>query len=287
MFPQEVLEHIVFFAATDNLLGPPSGIVPFLTLCRAMNNSLSFTNNPHLYARIFEQKYDLAAVSRRMGSGSLPATALAEELRRRSIVLRRFRNQKECQLSNGRTEYLDTMLWTAYLMVLESDGRNERQLREYARISQWLKDYWFHLSGASGAVRTVTNADEWLENTERMSLAIWLFWYMFRPGTYFQYHIPQTFYLWRRPEEYLQDRSLFKDATGILKIMALGAHRVRFSTSVWNYFIDDTSSIRHVIPTGWTIFPDTTDIVLRLSDISLLTCCSLLLLPPHPPSWPI
>lgn len=182
MFPQEVLEHIVFFAATDNFLGPPSGILPFLSLNRAMHDSLSLETNPHLYARIFSHKYDITSAIRRMGADLLPATALAEELRQRSIILRRFRDLKDSKV--GRTELLDNMLWTAYLMVLESDGKNERQLREYARINEWLKEYWFHPAGASGALHTVTNADQWPDNTARMSLAIWLFWFLLKPGEY-------------------------------------------------------------------------------------------------------
>lgn len=182
MFPQEVLEHIVFFAATDCFLGPPAGILPFLLLNRDMHEALSFDNNPHLYARIFTAKYDLAAAIRRMGSALLPATALAEELRRRSVLLRRFRNLKGCRVDE--TDMVDEMLWTAYLMVLESDGRNERQLREYARLNEWLKEYWFRPTGGSAALRIVTTTDHWPDNTERMSLALWLFWYLLRPGEY-------------------------------------------------------------------------------------------------------
>ncbi len=196
MIPQEVLEHIVFFAATDDFLGPPSGILPFLAVNRTMHDALSFNTNPHLYARIFAHKYDLAPAIRRMGADLFPATALAEELRRRSIVLKRIRHRLDSKRGTGERqirrcsdnsqgageEHIDTLLWTAYLMMLESDGRNERQLREYARVNEWLKEYWFHESGASGALDIVKNADEWPENTERMSLATWLFWYMLEPG---------------------------------------------------------------------------------------------------------
>ena len=93
MVPQEVLEHIALFAATDGILGPPAGIVPLLALNRATHDALSFTNNPHLYARIFAEKYDTDAAARRLGLAALPATALAEELQRRSLVLKRIRKR--------------------------------------------------------------------------------------------------------------------------------------------------------------------------------------------------
>ncbi|KAH9023383.1 hypothetical protein EDB85DRAFT_325698 [Lactarius pseudohatsudake] len=38
---------------------------------------------------------------------------------------------------------LHKMLWTAYLMILENDGVNERQLREYALVDGWLRAFWF------------------------------------------------------------------------------------------------------------------------------------------------
>ncbi|KAJ3526861.1 hypothetical protein NM688_g8207 [Phlebia brevispora] len=230
MFPQEVLEHIVFFAATDNFLGPPAGLLPFLTLNHALHEMLSFETNPHLYARIFSYKYDLASAVRRMGADNLPATALAEELRRRSIILRQFRNLVECKA--GRTQFLDTMLWTAYLMVLESDGKNELQLREYAQINTWLKAYWFHPSGTSGALRIVSDADQWPDNTQQMSLALWLLWFMLNPGTSLDFE-PCLHRLTRLlvSEEYAQDKDLFRNATGVLKVIALGAHRVSQSPS--------------------------------------------------------
>ncbi|KAH9163407.1 hypothetical protein EDB89DRAFT_1912692 [Lactarius sanguifluus] len=38
---------------------------------------------------------------------------------------------------------LHEMLWTGYLMILENDGLNERQLRECARLDGWLRAFWF------------------------------------------------------------------------------------------------------------------------------------------------
>lgn len=178
--PQEVLEHIAFFSATNDFLGPPRGILPLLVLNRTMYNALSVATNPHLYARIFTHKFDVSSAFRRMGKDALPATALAEELRKRSIALKRIRyrlDSKGAACQNTLTE----LLWTSYLMVLESDSKNERQLREYAQMNGWLKEYWFDPAGASGAVHTVKNIDRWPENTERICLALWLFWFLLKP----------------------------------------------------------------------------------------------------------
>lgn len=179
--PQEVLEHIAFFAATDKFLGPPSGIFPLLLLNRTFHHALSVSTNPHLYAQIFADKYDVASAVRRMGVDAISALAMAEELRRRSIALKRFRYRLDSKATTSPSK-LNEMLWLAYLMVLESDGKNEQQLRQYAQIGRWLKEYWFDPLGASGAMHTIKVVDSWPENSERMSLALWLFWLLLKPG---------------------------------------------------------------------------------------------------------
>lgn len=181
MVPQEVLEHIAFFAATDGFLGPPAGIVPLLTLNRAMHDALSCKTNPHLYARIFSEKYDEQAAVRRLGVERLPATALAEELRTRSSVLSRIRARLDSR-APACDKQLGSVLWTAYLMALESDGKNERQLLEYAHINDWLKEYLFDPDGASDIMNTINVCNKWAANSEHLSLSLWLFWYMLQPG---------------------------------------------------------------------------------------------------------
>ena len=65
------------------------------------------------------------------------------------MVLRRIRAKTDTlapiwELSPGHSRHLSDLLWTVYLMMLENEGRNERQLREYARFDVWLKDFLFH-----------------------------------------------------------------------------------------------------------------------------------------------
>ncbi len=185
--PHEVLEHVAFFAATDNLIGPPNGLVPLLTLSRNIHSALSLQSNPLLYARIFAFKFDLAPAIRRLGADTIPASALGEELQRRCILLKRMRARLDSKL-NPRPHHqkasdaiLTSILWMSYLMMLENDGRNEKQLREYAKVDQWLKEFWFDPYGSSLAMGSV-RADAWPDNHERTSLAMWLFWLLLRPG---------------------------------------------------------------------------------------------------------
>ena len=187
MIPPEILEHIAFFAATDdNFLGPPSDLLPFLTLNKRIHSALSFQYNPHLYARIFTFKFDVKSAIKRLGVDHIHARALAEELKRRCIHLKQLRSRSDCRDApsiscHDKEDILDGILWTAYLMMLESDGKNERQLREYAHVDEWLKEFWFHPEGASRAMYSI-KGDEWPVNHERMSLAMWLLWFTLKPG---------------------------------------------------------------------------------------------------------
>ncbi|KAI0339133.1 hypothetical protein BDW22DRAFT_1362095 [Trametopsis cervina] len=216
--PQEVLEHIAYYAATDTFLGPPSGIIPLVSLNRAMHNALSVTTNPHLYARIFVYKYDVAPAIRRMGVDTISASAMVEELQRRSVVLKRFRHRLDSK-GEAPGPMLTEMLWAAYLMILESDGKNEEQLREYALMNHWLREFWFDPAGASRARTIIHEQRGWPESSEIMSLSLWLLWFLLRP------------------EEYPQDDPLFREATGILKVIALGAHRYPVCVPEWQEWV--------------------------------------------------
>lgn len=190
MIPQEILEHIAFYtAANDGFLGPPHDLVSLLTLNQRIHSALSFETNPHLYARIFTFKFDVKPAIRRLGVDHIHARALAEELRRRCTYLKRLRARTDSRdnpslSKHDKENQLNGVLWTAYLMMLESDGNNERQLREYARIDEWLREFWFHSEGASQAMWSV-KGEEWPANHERMALAMWLLWFTLKPGMVF------------------------------------------------------------------------------------------------------
>ncbi|KAI0076883.1 hypothetical protein K474DRAFT_1597216 [Panus rudis PR-1116 ss-1] len=221
--PQEVLEHIAYFAAADSTLGPPGGIVPLLLLNRSTYNALTFHSNSVLYARIFAHKFDVGAAVRRLGAERIHTGALAEELKRRCIHLKRIRRRLDCKLPetisrHEHEEQLSAVLWTSYFMMLENEGKNEAQLREYGMIDVWLKEFWFHPSGASQAIWSV-NGEEWPVNNERMSLAMWLFWLLLRP------------------DDYMGDETAFRAATSILKLIALGAHQYPLCYPPWYDFI--------------------------------------------------
>lgn len=186
--PQEVLEHIAFFAATDHLLGPPDGIIPLLCVDRRTHAALSMSSNPYLWSRIFSYKFDTSCPTWRLAEmGRAPGPSeLCEELKLRCTLLKRIRRRTDClatsySLSPTHKDSLRSILWMAYLMMLENDGKNDKQLMEYAGFDGWLKDFLFHPSGASLAAWSV-KVDLWPPNDERTALALWLFWYTLKPG---------------------------------------------------------------------------------------------------------
>jgi hypothetical protein len=215
--PQEVLENIAFYAVESNPLGPPRELAPLLFVNRRLNAALSSASNPHLHSRIFACKFDTAALVRRLGPGAATARKLAAELRRRCVQLARLRARIGCTVgeltemtttttSSGSNDNskkkkkkknsddgggdemteegmraLHEMLWTAYVMMLENDGKNERQLREYAHLDDWLRAFWFAEDGASFA-RLELVGNSWPPYNDLADVTMWLFWFLLKPG---------------------------------------------------------------------------------------------------------
>ncbi|GLB44532.1 hypothetical protein LshimejAT787_1701590 [Lyophyllum shimeji] len=113
---------------------------------------------------------------------------------------------------------LHDLLFHAYFMMLENEGKNEQQLRDYAGIDLWLRDFWFHEQGASRAVQTL-HAEEWLPDTETRSLAMWLFWFLMRSG------------------DYSKDNQESWHALDTLKVLALAAHKYKLTDPAWDHFV--------------------------------------------------
>lgn len=95
----------------------PSPLVPLLHTSRAIHAALTFGANPSLYARIFEDKYDVAAARRRLPSDQVHDGALARELKQRCVAVRHLK-QAVAQGDVARFEEQD--VYTVYLMLIEN-----------------------------------------------------------------------------------------------------------------------------------------------------------------------
>lgn len=185
--PQEVLEHIAFFTATQSFLGPPSSLIPLLNTNRRINTQLSIVTNKCLYARIFVFKFDVGAPIARFGSVRLSATALSHELQRRFELFHRIRGRSDAKslhnLNSTDSDGLSNLLLHAYLIMLENEGKNERQLRDYAKMGDWLREFWFDERGASKSIVHIRSG-KWPPNSRTTALAMWLLWFLLMPSSF-------------------------------------------------------------------------------------------------------
>jgi hypothetical protein len=187
--PQEIIEHIAYFVATDSFLGPPSSLLPLLLVNRRINSWTSIVTNHHLYARIFTYKFDTAAPLARLGQDTLVPQAFAEELKRRCIVLKRLRSRidsttraRHANEDNLKLSIHD-VLFTSYILMLENDGKNEIQLEEYGEMKAWIREFWFDARGASQAVYSIRTGG-WPPNRPETALGMWLFWFLLDTGQF-------------------------------------------------------------------------------------------------------
>ncbi|KAJ7133407.1 hypothetical protein C8R44DRAFT_899892 [Mycena epipterygia] len=157
--PPEILEHIAYELTCLTPLGPPSALVPLLLTCRTVNGQLSA--NAALYSRIFRFKFDSGAVKRR--SFHPTPNHYFDQL-----VLYCTQLQKLRELV--RADDCDEVLFGAYLMMLENDGRNAAQL-EHAGLDYYLENFVCTRMWDSRQL-----ADGWPSDNVASACALWLMW---------------------------------------------------------------------------------------------------------------
>lgn len=181
--PLELLEQIALFATCDTFLGPPTDLVSLLCTSRHIYSRISPHANHYLYARIFAFKFDLRSAIERLGSDETINATLTRELSRRFLFLKQIRSGLKSKRSTASdsAQALRDLLFQGYLLMLENDGKNESQLRDYANIDGWLKQFWFGEHGGSCAQMSIDH-NLWPSENENSALAMWLFWFILRPG---------------------------------------------------------------------------------------------------------
>ncbi|CEH19380.1 hypothetical protein CBOM_06708 [Ceraceosorus bombacis] len=124
---------------------PPSHLLAFLLTCRQIYTLLHPPAAPHLYARIFRNRFDVAAIERRFGPKAIAARNLCAELQKRCRMLKRIR---AAVLANQlkpldvaplfAEEEMTENLWLAYMMLVENDGLNMVRLK-WALLDGYLR----------------------------------------------------------------------------------------------------------------------------------------------------
>ncbi|KIY44863.1 hypothetical protein FISHEDRAFT_50592, partial [Fistulina hepatica ATCC 64428] len=231
--PPEVLENIAFFCATSRFQGPPSGLLPLLSLNHRTNGFLA-CDRP-LYARIFAYKFDVNAIAVRLGQGLSTAEFLTSELQRRFIVLKRIRRRRDSVLDEGKLEdpSLSRDLFSVYVMILENQGRNMAQLCDYAELNVWLREFWFHPSGTSRFHPTVKR-EAWPVLTPSVSIALWLLLFALDFGKSIR-NVGSSNDL-RKPDKFDIQIEIYR-CLSILKLYSLAAHKYPLSWASWTDFV--------------------------------------------------
>ena len=212
LLPLEVLEDIAFLIATEDTPIPRlSNLIPLLLLDRKTSKFLSFDSNRPLYARIYATKFDTKTTTRRLGKERLTAHGLAEELKKRCVHLRAIRTL------SFELELIEPAIWTAFVMMLENDGKNEKLLLEYAQIAYWLKHYWVTISNA-------LRGEGWPSNTRFHSICMWLLCNFYPKGErrILNNHLPRECSNVRYPGGYGQDTLMV--LVNAMKLFSVGAH---------------------------------------------------------------
>lgn len=169
----EILSRIGSYAARNSSVGPPVDLLALASTSRRLYDVLSFDTNKHLWGKVFEFIFDFSAIERRLGERWTTSRCLAEEGHKRYAAINRIR---KCVVT-GPHHIHD--LWTAYLMMLESDGKNESLLIDWADIRRYL--YHVILYKAQAPKESPLN---WFSDTEGASLTLWLMWMTASPGAY-------------------------------------------------------------------------------------------------------
>jgi hypothetical protein len=186
--PLEIIDSIAFELSALTPLGPPSNLIPLLLTCHHLFSSLSSTTNPALYARIFKYKFDISAVQRRAFKPS--HAQCVEQMMHYCIAMKVLRRgdvyaspheviAADTDVVFGDDNDASDALFTAFMMMLEDDGRNYRQLLDWAHADYFAEQY-VRKRLYEGRERN----DGWpLESTEN-ACAMWLMWMFTTEGSF-------------------------------------------------------------------------------------------------------
>jgi hypothetical protein len=168
---QDAMEDCIIFSLDDEPSpSPPRSLLPLMLTCRRFYSLLHPSNNPRLYRRIFDRKFDTAALARRFPSSSVDLAAhFYPELSRR------FQAMRCIKTGDVHHPRLQDALLVAYLMVLEHDVLNYRHLLD-AGLPALLDKYV--------AERLHRGHNLWPIEDTCNALAVALFWQMTSQGAW-------------------------------------------------------------------------------------------------------
>lgn len=158
--PLEILEEIALQLVESQPLGPPSDIIDLSTTCSRIHDHLS---NPSFLARIFKFKFDTTAIRRR-SVVSINSSGYADQLKKYCHVLKVIRSNDFDSLD------IEEALFSAFIMMLENDGKNQCQL-DWAGLDAYLLRYL-----REKLYEDAEASNGWPAENPSNALALWLMW---------------------------------------------------------------------------------------------------------------
>jgi hypothetical protein len=120
--PDELISYIGLTAGLLDRSGPVTSLARLASVDQRCHGVLSPEANPSLYAALFVDRYDVAAIARRYGPSAVSAPALTTEFIKRVEALTRLRRQVrrgQLHTHEGGHDQLAADLWLLYLILLE------------------------------------------------------------------------------------------------------------------------------------------------------------------------
>ena len=181
--PSEILTEIAFELSILQPLGPPFILLPLLLTCLRTYDVL---DNAAFWSRIFRYKFDSGSIQRRALIPK-PEQYVDQLVRycRALQVLRvadRYAGFSYHNLEDLPDVGLEEALQTALLMMYEDDGKNSRQLLEWANLAPLLMRT---IQSRSYEGSQVNNG--WALETRFNACLLWLMWMVSSEGLFVPY----------------------------------------------------------------------------------------------------
>ena len=183
--PSEILTEIAFILSTLQPLGPPFVLLPLLHTCWTTYDVLSPSDNVTLWSRIFRYKFDSGAIQRR----ALTPTSqqYVDQLVRYCRAMQVLRVADRYAGTGNDLETipdvgLEDAFQTALLMMYEDDGKNSRQLLEWANLAPLLMRTFQSRSYEGSHIN-----NGWALETRFNACLLWLMWMVSSEGLFVPY----------------------------------------------------------------------------------------------------
>ncbi|KAF4586283.1 hypothetical protein EYR38_010558 [Pleurotus pulmonarius] len=159
--PRDLLQYIARLTVSASPFDSLTNLLHLLLANSAIYHQLSLQRNPHLYARVFQLRFDTVALRRRLHASVLTDSSLAGELTLRCHLLRRIRRRDLTGLD------IEQDMWTLYWLILDNERLNAVHLAR-AGSSEYLLEL----------IRRRLRQDSTVERSfdishEALSLALW------------------------------------------------------------------------------------------------------------------